>query len=454
MNISLTHKRCFTQVNKNAVQNSINLLVLMIIFNLNTLANGGPVDGSAVYRTGDIVMMEYSDIKLQKETLNIRLEGDYSIINVKYHLKNNGYSKTDVTYGFPIDIVRDELISYKTEWQKEYVPNIEFKADGRKLPIKQQLDYSIFKDNNLDKRGNPITYRRNWYVVDFSIDKDDTLILNVNYKVKNGFSDWETSKTFFETYSTRELIYDFSPAQNWGNGIIDTLTVEVDASAIIDNAGEVLFKGMKFSQNKGKFINKTANFNLKKCEELAISYNIENEKYSNYLQKRRIPVTELKNIEVSSELEGNYSKHNLFDNDFNTTWAEGVVGSGIGEKIKIQLDDMHLLGICLINGYTKNSQTYKSNNRIKRVRIEKEYVSFIDDITPIIDTVEIDVKDLPYRNININNFYSLSSTLIDFGEGCSKVSNITITILEVYPGEKYDDTCISELFLMGYKWDD
>jgi hypothetical protein len=432
----------------------IYLIMFALISNLSVKANGGPVDGSAVYRTGDIVLIKQANIKLEKEILNIKIDGDHSIVNVTYQLRNNGYSKIDVTYGFPVDIVRDEMISYDMEWQDEYIPNIQFSANGNKLPIKRQLDYSIMelKHNNSDE--HPIEFRRNWYVVDFSINKGESLSLSVEYKVKNGFTDWSTTKNFFESYSKRELIYDFSPAQNWGDGTINSLTVEIDASSIINTNGELNLKGLELVNKSGKYVNEFTNFDLKTSESLLISYSNEVKKYSDFITEHRIPSSNIKSIEVSSELEGNYSKMNLFDNSFETAWVEGVAGSGIGEKIKIQLSDYRLAAICLVNGYTKNSETYTTNNRIKKVKIEKEIVDYQDPNKTSIETYEKEIKDLPFTTVNLNNFYSLTSTIGDYGEGYSKIRSITITILDVYKGTKYDDTCISEIYLLGYQWKD
>lgn len=432
----------------------VNLIIMVLIFNISVKANGGPIDGSAVYRTGDIVLIKQANIKLEKETLKIKLDGDHSVVNVTYQIRNNGYSKIDVTYGFPVDIVRDEMMSYDMEWQDEYIPSIQFSANGVKLPVKRQLDYSIMESKRSASDEHSIEFRRNWYVVDFSINKGESLSLSVEYKVKNGFTDWSTNKYFFENYSKRELIYDFSPAQNWGDGSINSLTVEVDASSIINTGGEIDFKGLKLINNSGKYVNEFTNFDLKASENLLISYSNKVGKYSDFITKYRIPSSNIKSIEVSSELEGNYSKMNLFDGSFETAWVEGVAGSGIGEKIKIQLSDNRLAAICLVNGYTKNSETYTTNNRIKKVKIEKEIVDYQDPNKTSIKTYEQEIKDLPFSSINLSNFYSMTSTIGDYGEGYSKVRSISITILEVYKGTKYDDTCISELYLLGAQWKD
>lgn len=417
---------------------------------MSAKANGGPVDGSAVYKAGNIVLIKQADIKLEKEELKITLDGDYSIVSVKYLLKNEAHSKIDVTYGFPIDIIREEM-NYDLEWKDEYVPNIQFAANGTILPVKRQLDFSVqeFKSNNPNER-HPIEFKRNWYIVDFSINKGESLSLSVDYKVKNGFTDWETSKDFFASYGNREFTYDFSPAQNWGNGIIDLLTVEVDASAVMSHNEEVTLKGLELPNTATIYANEFRNFDLKKSENLIISYRNEHEKYSEHILTSRMPLSQLKSIEVSSELKGNYSKMNLLDNDFNSAWVEGASGSGAGEKITIQLNDYLLGAICLVNGYAKNAEAYTANNRVKRVKVEREVVDLQDLNTTSIEVEELEIQDLPFANIHLDNFYSLVTIIGNYGDGYQKVRSITITILEVYPGTKYDDTCITELYLLGY----
>jgi hypothetical protein len=63
-----------------------------------------------------------------------------------------------------------------------------------------------------------------------------------------------------------------------------------------------------------------------------------------------------------------YSVHNLFDRNGATCWAEGREGDGIGEKVYIVVN-RHIEGIGIVNGYVKNTSTFKKNNRLKRAKI-------------------------------------------------------------------------------------
>src|SRR4051794_6676401 len=80
------------------------LLVLAIIISipLNVFANGGPIDGSAVIRTGNIQMMQQKDITLDEENLSIKSEGIRLDFKVIYKLTNHGKAGS-VDYAFPVD---------------------------------------------------------------------------------------------------------------------------------------------------------------------------------------------------------------------------------------------------------------------------------------------------------------------------------------------------------------
>jgi hypothetical protein len=141
----------------------------------------------------------------------------------------------------------------------------------------------------------------------------------------------------------------------------------------------------------------------------------------------------------------------MFDFDFNTAWAEGINGDGIGEKIEIELNKYPLVAICLINGYTKNADLYKSNNRIKKLKIDIEYVDYKDSTKLDIESNEVVLKDFEFQDVSKNNFGSIISVIGDYGEGYRQITKITLTVLDVYKGIKYTDTCISELLLLGYE---
>lgn len=113
----------------------------------------------------------------------------------------------------------------------------------------------------------------------------------------------------------------------------------------------------------------------------------------------------------------NYSNGALF-------WAEGEAGSGIGGVIDIQLNRLsdHVM---VLNGAVDISRRYlyKANNRLKRILVKSSDPAFSFEYT-FEDIVEFQEIKLPLST-----------------------KKLTFTILEVYNGDKYDDTCITKIFL-------
>lgn len=426
----------------------LTLFCLFVVLSSKIFGNGGPIDGCAVFKAGDIVLINMPNIELIKEDLKIKIEGDYSFVVVTYQLQNSSNSDSKITYGFPVDYFRNEL-QYDFEWQNDYLPEIEFILNSKQLEIKHQVDYSVFEEKSETTNGNTMEVRRSWYIVDFNLEKDKTVMLIVKYKIKNGFEDWATSKSFFPTYDERRFIYDFKPAKNWGDGSISELNIEINAKDIELNGGKLNISGLSLSGGSGIYSASFKKYDLKKTPNLSISYN-NNQKLSDYIIKYLLSADKIKKIKVSSELSSTYSAKNMFDLDFNTAWADGAEGNGIGEKIEIDLDKYSLVAICLINGYTKNSDLYKYNNRIKKLRIDIEYVDYKDSTKIDVESNEISINDLEYNKISKNNFEGMVSIIRDYGEGYRKITKITLTILDVYKGTKYSDTCISEILLLGY----
>lgn len=115
-----------------------------------------------------------------------------------------------------------------------------------------------------------------------------------------------------------------------------------------------------------------------------------------------------------------YPVENLQDERPDTPWVENAPGYGIGENFK-----MNNLGrkpyLLIINGYISYDKPYlyEQNGRIKKLRISglKSKKSKI-----------VDVLDTPHPQ----------TVDISFLED----EDAMVTIEEVYPGTKYEDTCI------------
>lgn len=114
-------------------------------------------------------------------------------------------------------------------------------------------------------------------------------------------------------------------------------------------------------------------------------------------------------------------------------WVEGVEGYGIGEWIEIDTETNSLpIDLFLIsNGYInfEKPHLYNMNSRIKRLRIDipEHEISFEIEL---LDTPQLQEIQLPSK--------------INDGD-----TTVRFTILEVYKGAKWDDTCLSLILPLG-----
>jgi hypothetical protein len=125
----------------------------------------------------------------------------------------------------------------------------------------------------------------------------------------------------------------------------------------------------------------------------------------------------------------NYAPENAHDFSLETAWIEGVKGYGTGEYIVYHFSWEHsgaeITEIKIANGYVKTQKAYLENSRVKKLKL------YINDQPAAILHLE------DRRAVQIFDFEPMQPKTLKF------------EILEVYKGDKYDDTAISEIFFDG-----
>ncbi|MGV3073747.1 NADase-type glycan-binding domain-containing protein [Clostridium baratii] len=128
-----------------------------------------------------------------------------------------------------------------------------------------------------------------------------------------------------------------------------------------------------------------------------------------------------------------YSPYNLIDRKSNTIWAEGIEGPGIEQFIRIDFNKNKVVKkLYIINGSAKSERLYYANNRVRVLRL---------------DFGDGEIKDFELKD------GVMGEQEIDLGKGI-KTPYVGMTIYDVYYGNKYDDTCISEIRAVGYDPDE
>lgn len=120
-----------------------------------------------------------------------------------------------------------------------------------------------------------------------------------------------------------------------------------------------------------------------------------------------------------------YEAANLVDDDLETAWVEGASGAGDGEWFEVLLaQPAPISRIVVWNGYQKGEQ-FRDNARLSRVRIDVGDRTFDADLLDILGPQAVDLPE----------------TVV--------ADRARITIVEVYPGERYDDAAVSRVELRG-----
>lgn len=118
-----------------------------------------------------------------------------------------------------------------------------------------------------------------------------------------------------------------------------------------------------------------------------------------------------------------YPVTNLCKMSSETPWVEGVPGYGIGESFVIENTWATVYKTLLImNGYISYERPflYKQNGRIKKIRVTG-MVSGKEKVLDVLDTPHPQSVDISF---------------------ITEPEDVKVTIEEVYPGTKYEDTCI------------
>jgi hypothetical protein len=130
-----------------------------------------------------------------------------------------------------------------------------------------------------------------------------------------------------------------------------------------------------------------------------------------------------------------YLPYHAIDQREDTIWAEGAAGNGVGEWLRIDfIHEINLSGMYIQNGYWRTEERLNQNCRVKRVKVS--YSNGTSEEFELQDTAGIAYQNLIGSNGEHIIFSEIKTT-----------SYVQLTILEVYPGSRWEDVCISGILL-------
>ena len=137
--------------------------------------------------------------------------------------------------------------------------------------------------------------------------------------------------------------------------------------------------------------------------------------------------------ELKSQGKSNYTAKSANDFSYKTAWVEAKKDAGMGEYIEYSFKNLspRITSIIISNGYMKSDLVWKNNNRVKLLKL--------------------------YLNGEVYGLLKLTDTKTDQEFKVGTLGHnpngedlvLRFEIVEVYRGEKYNDTAITEIYFNG-----
>ena len=131
-----------------------------------------------------------------------------------------------------------------------------------------------------------------------------------------------------------------------------------------------------------------------------------------------------------------HSAWQVQDYDTSTAWTEGAPGNGLGESLYMETDRYTVItGGVICTGYYRSEDLFYKNGAPTRIYIHTGSQEAYLDVTEDANT---------YRNGYEGFHFRFDEPLVSDG-------SVTMTIVGVRDGSKWQDACISEFRLEGYQ---
>ncbi|MFM7235064.1 MAG: NADase-type glycan-binding domain-containing protein [Flavobacteriales bacterium] len=128
-----------------------------------------------------------------------------------------------------------------------------------------------------------------------------------------------------------------------------------------------------------------------------------------------------------------YPVKNITDDNPTTAWVEGQADYGIGEFIELtEFSTAPHEVVSILNGYQASRASWENNSRVKQLKFSlngKDY--FILELADVMGAQTFSLPD---------------DFMAKLDPASGKKSRIRLTIMDVYPGLKWKDTAITEIY--------
>ena len=397
------------------------------------------------------------EVEMQDELLQITLHIESADVEVNYTLHNPGDKTVKVTAGFPTasqDVSAASLLPENAagvHHDPRDVTDYHLFVDGKEVPAKLEAQPRPAKievsEMNPDTYSTPQPY---WFVSTVPFKAGESHAVRVRYRAEYRRAEGGVSDD--DAVAPTTLSYQFSTAAGW-KGPIGKGRVVIQADTVDADAVKIRPEG-RFQRTGRAFVWEFTNLKPTLADDLTVQvregYNTFPATYAvtkdrpdgdkeQYLGEYEVHpsgasywINQLFHATATSTLDPKqYGPENVaeIDSDHTKTWAEGVPGDGIGEGLDLTLDKPEkLYQIGLVNGYAKNEALYQANGRVAELSVslngEKDFAVQVPDefLKQSIFWFPLNGYDKPVRTVRLR-------------------------INKVYRGTKYQDTCLTRVYL-------
>lgn len=421
-------------------------------------ANGGPIGGSRIVGTGDVRFEEVEGVELVSEDLSFVVDGDYVDVDVEYVLENTGQARR-IEFAFPVDYVSDN-----PDFDCFHDSEGAFPDEIERFAIflgGEELMPGVFTTDTSEIILDDYSFQRStcWFTTPVDLAAGSNT-LRVSYRYQPYFLDAAFSKSWLPYWSPRTVTYRLDPAGYWGDGIVDRFDWSMDLSRVIASGDTFCVPPGGRWVEPGVYAWSGTGVDLRSAGPIEFEYGVQHRMASAYTLEHRIGPDDVVEMSASSVLSpqggSDYGPENLLDLDFTTAWCPGGSSGGAGSWIEIELEPCLVGEIYLLNGYTKSEASLAANSRIRSLRLTVG----CDDDNPLTDygycgneTEVIELEDPGWIGVNAENFTAPAVCICSYADIGAPANRIRIEVLDTYPGDEYQDLCVSEIVIAGYDQD-
>lgn len=423
----------------------------MVFMSESLSANGGGYS-FGIEETGQILAFELEgveNIQMVEEELNIHLGAKEAVVNVRYLLRNTG-KKTKIRFGFPIedrppssfDFLPIDAAPTSTQIPTG-IHDYAVKLDGKALSAEWKVEPK--KETAVKKE---LTGLAGWLVSEALLPAKSDFVMAISYRVEHVGSNFSISDD--TALSSKVFQYRFSSGAVWKGPITKGLVTITVGEGVTRNFVELTKPVNRFQKTASGWSWAFENFEPTLADDLEIAVTPAIEIRSVYAEGGKQPFHYLSrgstwsrvhsdyNVKASSTLPAHakfsYQAENVLSwrlDDQATCWAEGQPGSGVGEWLELKPEKpTRLIGLEIAGGYQDNErkELYRANARPK--------------------VMALILNEQHHCDITLSD--SRSSEYYWIEDYPKPVKSLKLVVKEVYPGEQFQDLCISKISLMSY----